>query len=302
MGLIATRCCGNTAVGFCVTINFMQFKMKAIFLDIDGVLQPIGQQDRFQHMNEIRSLCEQLNSKLNNGIDYVRLFDSNGSAKYDIAAVYYDWDAHSVELIKRLLDEEQAVIVFSTSWRENGFDILKELFSIHGLDKYVYGETDTIALFNYRKNFTSEPEEERGREYWRERKLLRDSAFEELKTELLDSGKFPNINYLDSRSIEILEYLDRHSEITQYVAIDDLNLAGLDGHLVETRAMFSDDNFEPAKHILSLDGGSYHLPENINVPSLMEYRQKYLTPEVFLPNNGYSCDLEKQKALENTKP
>lgn len=40
--------------------------MKALFLDIDGVLQPCGRQERFAHIDEIPSLCKQLNETVKN--------------------------------------------------------------------------------------------------------------------------------------------------------------------------------------------------------------------------------------------
>ena len=35
--------------------------MKVIFLDIDGVLQPLGRQNRFEHIKEVPDLCRELN-------------------------------------------------------------------------------------------------------------------------------------------------------------------------------------------------------------------------------------------------
>lgn len=38
--------------------------MKALFLDIDGVLQPCGRQERFRHRDEIPSICTELNKTI----------------------------------------------------------------------------------------------------------------------------------------------------------------------------------------------------------------------------------------------
>lgn len=38
--------------------------MKVIFLDIDGVIQPLWKQDRFEHMNEIEELAKELDAKI----------------------------------------------------------------------------------------------------------------------------------------------------------------------------------------------------------------------------------------------
>lgn len=44
--------------------------MKAIFLDIDGVLQPYGNQNRFEHISEVSALAKELNSRLHNDFVY----------------------------------------------------------------------------------------------------------------------------------------------------------------------------------------------------------------------------------------
>ena len=56
---------------------------KVIFLDIDGVLQPGGRQNRFDHAME--KLREDLVVKYNNNI-YLEI------DRYDLGAVYHDWD------------------------------------------------------------------------------------------------------------------------------------------------------------------------------------------------------------------
>ena len=37
--------------------------MKVLFLDIDGVLQPCGRQERFEHKDEIPAISAELNKK-----------------------------------------------------------------------------------------------------------------------------------------------------------------------------------------------------------------------------------------------
>ena len=82
-----------------------------IFLDIDGVLQPLSNQKRFDHD--------------------------------DIAAVFYDWKPDAVKNLKSLCEKTQAEFVISSDWRSSKtLDMLKLLFKIHGLDIYVVDKTD----------------------------------------------------------------------------------------------------------------------------------------------------------------
>jgi len=104
-----------------------------IFLDIDGVLQPPDQQDRFQHdMEELR-------------INLTVRFDDDEYLeldRYDLAAVYYDWHKEAVERLRQLCIEFNAKIVISSDWRTyNPLSILRYYFRIHGLDRYLVGET-----------------------------------------------------------------------------------------------------------------------------------------------------------------
>lgn len=103
--------------------------MKIIFLDIDGVLQPYDNEERFQH--DLDETVELVAKKYNDDI----YFDMD---PYDVAAVYYDWDHKAVKLLKDCLDETNAKIVISSGWREyNNEDKLKALFKIHGMDGYI---------------------------------------------------------------------------------------------------------------------------------------------------------------------
>ena len=38
--------------------------MKVIFLDIDGVIQPLWKQERFEHINDIEALAKELDAKI----------------------------------------------------------------------------------------------------------------------------------------------------------------------------------------------------------------------------------------------
>jgi hypothetical protein len=125
----------RNAEGKNIWIDFSDEKIeKALFLDIDGVIQPFTEY-RFEHVHndgEMERLFKELEDKFN--IDY-RQFD-----KYDVAATYYDWDKDAVNEIKRILDTTGAKIVVSSSWRSGTtMDYFPFLLRIHDLQKYLYG-------------------------------------------------------------------------------------------------------------------------------------------------------------------
>jgi len=266
--------------------------MKAIFLDIDGVLQP-GTQYRFDHIRagELPALCKKLTEE--HGYDYTSILETSTHAKYDIAAVYYDWRDDAVVLMKRLLEEEQAVIVISSNWKANGYDTMEAFLDIWDMGKYLYGMTDPDFTFVYR-NLIEREDHNEVEKYWNKRSSEREKAFDALGKSLNKSYKKSENDgkgiYVGFRTVEIREYLDRHPEITDYVAIDDMDLRdGSDGHAVKTsRGYFKEEDFAKAKAILSLHDGPYGLPPETVPEELMVYREKYMNPEVFLPNNGYS--------------
>ncbi|MDR0939959.1 MAG: hypothetical protein LBN29_11550, partial [Mediterranea sp.] len=118
---------------------------KALFLDIDGVLQPGGRQERFRHENEYPELARRLNKELPGDFDYVAYINANGYNVYDLAAVYYDWDKPAVERLREILDTTGAKIVLSTTWRRMGIPIMRALMAIHHLDSYLVDSTFCIT-------------------------------------------------------------------------------------------------------------------------------------------------------------
>ena len=104
-------------------------KKSVVFLDIDGVLQPEYAQKRFKY--DLDELRDTLAQKYENPA--YRHYD-----KYDLGAVFYDWDQASVENLKLLLKKTNAEIVLSSSWRKfNPIDVLKNYFRLHDLDAYI---------------------------------------------------------------------------------------------------------------------------------------------------------------------
>ena len=141
--------------------------MKALFLDIDGVLQPCGRQERFSHQDEIPFICKQLNQT-----------------------------------------------VLSSDWREGGIKRMKGFLAIYNLDSYLDDATYCI-LDEQRYN----PEYYQVTEAWRNILDMLYKRFRELYP--ADPNKW--FDGVDYRAVEIREYLDRHPEITSFVALDDRN-------------------------------------------------------------------------------
>jgi hypothetical protein len=100
-----------------------------IFLDIDGVIQPIGSQKRFDYnfSPSIEYLCK----KFHNDI-YKTM------SPYDVMAAYYDWDSDSLTLIRDLSTRENAGIVLHSSWANFiTLEGLKGLFAFYGMDDFI---------------------------------------------------------------------------------------------------------------------------------------------------------------------
>jgi len=179
---------------------------KIIFLDIDGVLQGYGNGKRFERIDSVPALQKALSDKY--GVDYV------ACDKYDIGAVYYDWNPHAVSLIKKMLHATGARIVISSDWRLHGLRRLKDFFRLHDLHEYVIDITGEVRF-----------EEARAR------------------------NKGPG--FIDSRTFEILDYVEAHPQIKSFVAIDDMDLSvGLEGHFVKTSHLITDGQCDKCIEIL----------------------------------------------------
>ena len=197
---------------------------KIVFLDIDGVLQPgysekrfdvIGRKDGKGGMPEVYEYLE-----------YYFKIDYRKYNQYDVAAVYSDWDKTAVDLLKLTLSLTGAKIVLSSDWRREGYDRMKDFFTMHGLEKYYIDNTKDSKYID-----TTYIEEERA---------------------IFKEKNGPNA-YLDSRSIEILEWLIRNPDVKKWVAIDDMRLSGLGDNFINTRSSYTWEDAEKAIRLLSVN-------------------------------------------------
>jgi hypothetical protein len=245
---------------------------KVIFLDIDGVLQPFTQY-RFEHIKEIPSLCQKLEAECHGKYPYSKWLGVPGLSLYDIAAVYFDWSHEAVILLKDVLTQTGARIVLSSSWRECRTHLAMEaLFAIHGLDGYL----DDVTMS--KMHLTSSPiirnQQEEDADYQKAKQWgdLINFLHDVLASEHPLKNKWGH--YISVRTVEILEYLDRHPEIVSYVAVDDMYLEdGMEGHFVNTSYVLKDEHAQNMKKCLSDTTGPYHLPARCHIPELEEMRK-----------------------------
>lgn len=98
-----------------------------VFLDIDGVMMPIGTHD-YLHYNfsEIKKAYVQKEAAY------------ESVAALDLAAVEFGWDVRAVNNLKLLMQTIDAQIVITSSWRVGRtLEVLKLLFDIYKLGEYI---------------------------------------------------------------------------------------------------------------------------------------------------------------------
>lgn len=168
-----------------------------VFLDIDGVLQPVNNENRFNY--DMTAIQNELAEKFNDDI-YTKI------DKYDVAAVWIDWEKEAVENLKILLDSTDAKLVLSTSWRR--YHVHKELialFRLHGLESYVVGQTRLLNLNDGSYIGFADYESQ---EIYRELKWSRDYQWHKLKeTFCLDDYGEPDYKIYSEDDLSALETL-----------------------------------------------------------------------------------------------
>ena len=217
--------------------------MKVIFLDIDGVIQPLWKQERFKHIDEIETLAKELDAKFpgHSYYDYVTMdtypgsFQSADSRKCNLGAVCFDWSKDAVNYLKEVLEEYDAKIVISSDWREQGEPTVRAFLAIYDMETYFYGMLDGISYCPPTER------QERTRSYF------------------LSLRK--NHEPYDERAADIRDYLDVHPEITAYVTVDDLDLGfPVLGHFVHCNAGVIDKGkCLQMKEIIDIEDGPYKI-------------------------------------------
>ena len=102
-----------------------------------------------------------------------------------------DFDKKSIKILNEVIEETGAEIVVSSDWRFHAtLEELGEYYLSQGISKKPIGFTKKLGQFQEPENFPWSRQ-------W---------------------------NLEQSRSLEILQYLKDHSEVTEWVAVDDLNM------------------------------------------------------------------------------
>ena len=170
--------------------------MKAVFLDIDGVLQPYDTKDRFYEIDEkAKWLVGDLSEE--HQVNYFKY------SIYDVLMTYYDWHRGAVERLRKILDETDSKIIISSDWKSDKLpNKMLDLLRIHDLDKYWYADNIVIK-----------------------KPIM---AFEQRYLEITDSlNRYPIDNYVVLDDMKALgEYFPNNSVITNdYISVNDMNEA-----------------------------------------------------------------------------
>jgi len=158
--------------------------------------------------------------------------------KYDVAACYLDWDKDAVERIRRIIRETDSKIVISSDWRcKEKPNKMRDFLTLWNLEEYLLGETEIINK-------------------------------EEMKEAIEYIESLGDENY-SWRAVEILDYVYKHNEINNFVAIDDRDIStGLDGHFVKTKNLITDE--ETDRCIEILNNPKYELHKKIYNEEILE--------------------------------
>ncbi len=191
--------------------------MRAVFLDIDGVLLPCvdESQRRFLKHKTDGSFSDLILDLKGKGLFTDRLkslLEQNQELQNTLLAVQWDFDSQSVKNIKELIKATQAGLVISSSWRSYGSAFLRAVLGVHDLEQYLIGTTP--YCFN---RF----DEEEGRLLDEKAPALRAEVMERIGKVL--AGRL-GYDQVSERCVEICSYLLAHRQIDSFVVLDNENL------------------------------------------------------------------------------
>ena len=162
---------------------------KILFLDINGVIEPLSNEKFDLTFDEFEKLNEKLEKE--QGINYRKY------SKYLIKSVCYYWDKEALKQLKRIVDKTGAKIVISSYWKLNGIQAMKDFLAIYNLGEYVVDVTPDV----YRDKIDSKPYERIFKQPINDRSL---EILEYLKTH----DKIEDYIALDDRNLR--PFLDGH--------------------------------------------------------------------------------------------
>ena len=112
--------------------------MKAVFLDIDGVIRPKSLPEGFYDYDQkTRKLILDLSNKY--GVDYTKY------PRDDVLSAYYEWDESPIRRLKTFLIDTGALIISSTDWRrEEQPNKMHDLLLLRGLAEFWYADNVII--------------------------------------------------------------------------------------------------------------------------------------------------------------
>ena len=174
--------------------------MKAVFLDIDGVVQPYNSEIRYREFPNAKRIITELSEK--HQIDYSKYH------VYDVLAAYYDWNKNAIQRIKTVLDATDSKLIIASNWRSiYEPNKMHDLLEIHDLGSYWYADNIIIVnKFRFMNNFRTYD------------KIRRDEIKDSLK-------RYPITNFVIVDDMwQLASYFPKNIVVTKnYMTEEDMN-------------------------------------------------------------------------------
>lgn len=172
-------------------------------------------------------------------------------------------------------DSTGAKIVLSSDWHDRGMKKMRGLLGVHHLDTYLADATYFISFYErYQANDTALGKEKANA--WGP--VIR-TLTQKMQEVYPSEGEGWSIKSVSERAAEIREYLDRHTEVTSFVAIDDRNIEkGLLERFIQTNNYLSEENMEKCINLLNREDGPYLLEKSLRFDDLQIWRENYVYP------------------------